>query len=112
VDVVAAAPQRGEVYLVRLDPTIGHEIRKVRPCLVVSPDELNAHLGTLLVAPLTTSGRLRHTRIPCQFQRRHGFVVLDQLRTIDRQRLVKALGRIAATTLTTSLERLRAMFAE
>ena len=74
---------RFEVYLVRLDPTQGHEIRKTRPCVVISPDEMNRHIGTVIVAPLTTKGRPYPTRIPVRFQRKSGQVVLDQIHTID-----------------------------
>ena len=104
-------PQRGEVHLVRLDPTLGSEIQKTRPCVVVSPDELNHHLRTVLVAPMTTGGRVYPWRVPCRFQQRSGFVVLDQLRTIDRERLVARLGRLNAPTVTAVLEVLQEMFA-
>src|SRR3954465_1718024 len=80
---------RGEVHLVRLDPTLASEIQKTRPCVVVSPDELNAHLRTVIVAPMTTAGHAYPWRIRCRFQNRSGYVVLDQLRTVDRERLVK-----------------------
>lgn len=103
---------RGEVHLVGLDPTIGSEIQKTRPCVVVSPDELNAHLRTVIVAPMTTGGRAYPWRIKCRFQRRSGFVVLDQLRTVDRQRLVKRLGALSSTTLSEVLDGLQEMFAQ
>ncbi len=106
------APRRGEVYLVSLDPSVGREIRKARPCLVVSPDELNEHLTTLLVAPMTTGGHRYPFRIPCRFQRRDGFLVLDQLRTIDRSRAVRRLGKLSAPTVRKALNVLREMFAE
>lgn len=105
-------PQRGEVYLIALDPTRGREIRKARPCVVVSPDELNDHLQTLLVAPLTTGGHPYPFRIPCRFQKRKGYVVLDQLRTIDVGWLVKRLGRLSPATKKIVLQRLQEMFAE
>ena len=105
------APRRGEVYLVSLDPTLGQEIRKTRPCVIVSPDELNAHLATFIVAPLTTGGHTYPFRIPCTFQRKRGFVVLDQLRTVDRERLARRLGRLARPTLLTVLRSLQEMFA-
>lgn len=105
-------PQRGEVYLIALDPTRGREIRKTRPCVVVSPDELNDHLQTLLVAPLTTGGHPYPFRIPCRFQKRKGYVVLDQLRTIDVGWLVKRLGRLSPATKKIVLQRLQEMFAE
>lgn len=83
---------RGDVVLVDLDPVRGCEIRKTRPCLVVSPDELNQHLSTFIVAPLTTGSRGYPYRVPCTFQGKHGHVVLDQIRTVDRDRLVRRLG--------------------
>jgi mRNA interferase MazF len=83
---------RFDVILVALDPTQGSEIRKARPCLVVSPDEMNHHLRTLIVAPMTTKGRSYPTRIACAFRGKDGQIVLDQLRTIDRDRIVKRLG--------------------
>lgn len=102
---------RGEVHLVRLDPTLGSEIKKTRPCLVVSPDELNQHLRTLIVAPMTTGGQAYPWRVPCRFQNRSGFVALDQLRTVDSERLVKRLGRLSAGTTTEVLDTLQEMFA-
>ncbi len=86
---------RFEVYLVRLDPAQGHEIQKTRPCVIISPDEMNRHIGTVIVAPMTTKGRLYPTRIPVRFQRKSGQVVLDQIRTIDKTRLVRRLGKIS-----------------
>ena len=108
----AKPPQRGEVHLVRLDPTLGSEIRKTRPCLIVSPDELNLHLRTAVIAPMTTGGQAYPWRIPCRFQQRAGFVVLDQIRTVDRDRLVGRLGRLSSSTVTAVLEGLQEMFAE
>jgi mRNA interferase MazF len=102
---------RGDVHLVRLDPTLGSEIRKTRPCLIVSPDELNQHLRTVIVAPMTTRGRAYPWRVACRFQSRAGFVALDQLRTVDSDRLVKRLGRLSATTVTDVLDTLQEMFA-
>ncbi len=110
--VTRAVPQRGEVHLVRLDPTRGSEIRKTRPCLVVGPDELNQHLRTTIVAPMTTSGRSYPWRIPCRFHDHAGFVALDQLRTIDTERLVKRLGRLTSPTLGEVLLALQEMFAD
>jgi mRNA interferase MazF len=104
-------PRRGEVFLVALDPTIGSEIRKTRPCLIVSPDELNAHLRTVIVAPMTSSGQAYPWRVPCRFQRRAGFVVLDQLRTVDGERLERRLGRLAPDTMERVLATLGEMFA-
>lgn len=103
---------RGDVHLVRLDPTLGSEIQKTRPCVIVSPDELNAHLRTVIVAPMTTAGRDYPWRIRCRFQQRAGYVVLDQLRTIDRERLVKRLGTLSPKTMSAVLSGLQEMFAE
>ncbi len=102
---------RGEVYLVRLDPTRGSEIQKTRPCVVVSPDDLNHYVRTLIVAPMTTGGHTYPFRIPCRFQRRAGHIVLDQVRTVDAERLVRRLGVLAPETLEASLSVLREMFA-
>jgi mRNA interferase MazF len=110
--IAAKAAGRGEVHLVRLDRTLGSEIRKTRPCLVVSPDELNHNLRTAIVAPMTTGGHEYPWRIPCRFQNRSGFVAIDQLRTVDRERLVRRLGRLAPATIAVVLETLQEMFAE
>jgi mRNA interferase MazF len=111
MDLVRVA-LRGEVHLVQLDPTLGSEIRKTRPCVIVSPDELNRHLRTAIVAPMTTGGQAYPWRIACRFQRRSGFVALDQLRTVDRERLVRRLGRLSPGASAAVLEALREMFAE
>lgn len=103
-------PRRGEVYLVALDPSRGREIRKARPCTVLSPDELNDHLQTVLVAPMTTGGHSYPFRIPCRFLRRNGYVVLDQLRTVDTSRLVRRLGKLSTATQRTVLLTLQEMF--
>jgi len=103
---------RGDVHLVRLDPTLGTEIQKTRPCVIVSPDELNAHLRTVIVAPMTTSGSAYPWRIRCRFQKRSGYVVLDQLRTVDRGRLVKRLGILTTETMAEVLGGLHEMFAD
>ena len=110
--IARAAPSRGHVYLVRLDPTLGSEIKKTRPCVVVSPDELNAHLRTVIVAPMTTGGRAYPWRPRCRFQNRPGFVALDQLRTVDIERLLKLLGPLDAKAVDTALRRLQDMFAK
>jgi mRNA interferase MazF len=102
---------RGDVFLVTLDPTQGGEIKKTRPCLVVSPDELNTHLRTFIVAPLTTGAFSYPFRVPCTFQRRSGHVVLDQIRTVDQERLVKRLGALPLPVLEQALAVLREMFA-
>ena len=106
------APRRGDVYLISLDPTRGKEIKKTRPCVVVSPDELNSHLATFIAAPMKRGGHPYPFRIPCRFQRKKGFVVLDQLRTVDRDRMVRRLGRVSSATLQTILDSLQEMFAE
>lgn len=104
-------PARGEVYLINLDPTVGREIRKTRPCVIVSPDELNAHLATFIIAPLTTGSHAYPFRIPCKVAGKAGHVVLDQVRTVDRRRLVKRIGRLSAAAMTSTLEVLQEMFA-
>jgi mRNA interferase MazF len=109
--VAPAFACRGDIYLIGLDPTFGSEIRKTRPCLVVSPDELNEHLRTTIVAPMTTAGQAYPWRVPCRFQRRSGFVALDQVRTVDNERLLSRLGRVENATLVAVLETLREMFA-
>jgi mRNA interferase MazF len=109
---IARSISRGDVQLVRLDPTLGSEIQKTRPCLVVSPDELNLHLRTVIVAPMTTGGQGYPWRVACRFQNRSGFVALDQIRTVDRERLVKRLGRLSLAATTEVLETLQEMFTE
>lgn len=104
--------RRFDVYLVALDPTIGSEIRKTRPCLVVSPDEMNEYLATVIAAPMSTRGRPYPTRVACRFQGKPGQIVLDQLRTVDRARLMKRLGRISPATREEVLAALAEMFAE
>ena len=108
--VASDVVQRGEVFLVDLTPTRGGEIRKTRPCVVVSPNELNIHLRTFIVALLTTGGHLYPFRVPCRFSGRSGYVVLDQIRTVDRERLVRRLGRLAPNTLERALTVLQEMF--
>ena len=98
--------------LVTLDPTVGSEIRKTRPALVVSPDEMNAHIATVIIAPMTTKGRSYPTRVPCTFQGKSGKVVLDQLRTVNKARLVKRLGRLDAATSDAVLATLAELFEE
>ena len=104
--------KRFEVYQVNLDPTIGSEIQKTRACLIISPDEMNNHIATVIVAPMTTKGRDYPTRIPCMFEGKEGQVVLDQIRTVDKARLVKKLGRISASTQKEVLAVLMELFAE
>jgi mRNA interferase MazF len=102
---------RFEVYLINLDPTVGHEIRKARPCLIISPDELNRHVRTVIVAPMTTRGVNLNWRVPCRFQGKHGQVVLDQIRAVDKTRLANRLGMISPRTQVEVLEVLREIFA-
>ena len=103
--------RRGDVFLVSLDPTRGGEIRKTRPCVVVSPDEPNAHLQTFIVAPLTTGSHPYPFRVPCRFEGRAGYIVLDQIRTVDRERSVRKLGKLTPSTLRRTLAILQDMFA-
>lgn len=104
-----APPRRGEVWLVNLDPVVGREIAKSRPAVVVSPDELNAHLATCLACPLTSTVRSWPFRVEITFARRRGSIAIDQVRVLDRERLVRRLGRIDPAP---ALARLREMFAE
>ena len=103
--------RRFDVVLVELDPTRGSEIRKTRPCTVVSPDEMNRSLRTLIVAPMTRGGQRYPTRVPCRFEDSEGFVALDQLRTIDRDRVVRSAGSLEAATQREVLDVLGRMFA-
>lgn len=102
---------RFDVYLVKIDPTVGSEIRKTRPCLVVSPNEANRYSQTLIVAPMTTKGEAYPTRVPCRFGGKQGLVVLDQIRAVDRTRLFKKLGRLNRKTAARVLDVLQEMFA-
>jgi mRNA interferase MazF len=108
---MAMVAGRFDIYLVNLDPTIGSEIKKTRPCLIVSPDEMNRHLQTIIVAPLTTHGRSYPSRVATRFQGKAGQVVLDQLRTVDKSRLVKRLGRLSPAAQAGVLSVLAEMFA-
>jgi mRNA interferase MazF len=103
--------KRFEVYLINLDPTVGSEIQKTRPCLVVSPDEMNRFIRTVIIAPMTTKGTSYPTRVTCKFQGKQGQVVLDQIRTVDKTRLVRRLGRINKQTQAEVLSVLSEMFA-
>jgi len=107
---VARVPSRGEVFLVELDPVRGSEIRKTRPCVVVSPDELNHHLGTTIVAPLTTGQHPYPYRVACRFGGKSGHIVLDQIRTVDHERLRKRLGSVSPATLRAVLGVLAELF--
>jgi mRNA interferase MazF len=111
VALAIARVGRGDVFLVNLNPTRGREIRWTRPCVVVSPDELNAHLRTFIVAPLKTGAYSYPFRVPCTFQGQAGHVILDQIRTVDQERLVKRLGTLSVPVLGQTLAVLREMFA-
>lgn len=108
---MAMAVSRFDVYLISLDPTVGSAIKKTRPCLIVSPDEMNRHIRTVIVAPMTTRGRPYPTRIPCRFRGKAGQVVLDQMRTVDAARLVRKMGRLDNDTGAIVLAVLGEMFA-
>ena len=101
----------GDIWLAQLDPTLGSEIKKTRPCVVISPDDMHAHLRTVIVAPMTTGSRPARFRITLTFQGKQGLIVLDQIRTLDRVRLVKRLGALRAQTLALTLQTLQNMFA-
>ncbi len=104
--------RRFQVYLVNLDPTIGNEIKKTRPCLIISPNEMNRYIGTIIVAPMTTKGRNYPTRIQCSFQDKKGQIVLDQIRTVDKKRLIKKLGTINSKAQNSVLKTLQELFAK
>ena len=109
--MVTRPVNRFDVYLVTLDPTVGSEIQKTRPCLVVSPDEMNHHINTVIVAPMTTKGRPYPSRVSCVFEGKEGQIVLDQLRTVDKTRLARRLGRIDEEAHEAALAVLGEMFA-
>lgn len=88
-----------EVYLISLDPTIGHEIRKIRPCTILSPDEMNEHIQTVIIAPMTTQSHAYPTRVALRFQNKNGWIVLDQIRTVDKRRLIRKLGHLNQKTI-------------
>ena len=102
---------RFDVFLIRLDPTQGREIRKTRPCLIISPDEMNQHIDTVIIAPMTTKGHPYPTRVPVRFKGKSGQIVLDQIRTVDKARLVKRVGKIDELTRTQVLTLLAELFA-
>ena len=102
---------RGEVWLVALDPTLGSEIQKTRPCMIISPPEMHEHLRTVLAAPMTTGNRPAPWRIPVRFEGKDGLILLDQIRALDKQRLMRRLGVIDSMTLGETLDRLREIFA-
>jgi mRNA interferase MazF len=103
--------KRFDVFLINLDPTVGSEIQKARPCLVISPDEMNRFIKTVIVAPMTTKGTSYPSRVSCKFQGKQGQVVLDQIRTVDKTRLARRLGKVDKQTQAEVLSVLSEMFA-
>jgi mRNA interferase MazF len=108
---MAVVVNRFDVFLVNLDPTVGAEIQKTRPCLVISPDEMNRNIRTVIIAPMTSSGKNYPTRVACTFQKKQGQIVLDQIRTIDKNRLLKKIGTIDAQTQWDTIAVLQRLFA-
>jgi mRNA interferase MazF len=108
---MAMVINRFDVYLINLDPTIGSEIQKTRPCLIISPDEMNRHIRTVMVAPMTTAGKDYPTRVKCKFKKKKGQIVLDQIRTIDKTRLIKKIGKIDPKTQIEVISVLQKLFA-
>jgi mRNA interferase MazF len=108
---MAMVVNRFDIYLINLDPTVGSEIQKTRPCLIISPDEMNRHIRTVIVAPMTTASRDYPTRIPCQVKQKKGYIVLDQLRTIDKRRLIKKIGALDSETQLKVISTLQRLFA-
>jgi mRNA interferase MazF len=102
---------RFDVYLINLDPAVGSEIQKTRPCLIISPDEMNRYIRTVIAAPMTSAAKDYPTRVNCKFKRKKGQIVLDQIRTIDKKRLIKKLGSIDATTQLKVISVLQQLFA-
>jgi len=101
-----------DIFLINLDSTVGHEIKKTRPCVVVSPDEMNKHIKTVIIAPMTTKGKNYPTRIKVEFQNKYGWIVLDQIRTVDKKRLVKRLGNLERKTTIKVKETFREMLVD
>jgi mRNA interferase MazF len=108
---MAMVVNRFDVYLINLDPTVGSEIQKTRPFLIISPDEMNRHIRTIIVAPMTTAGKDYPTRVKCKFKKKRGQIVLDQIRTIDKSRLIKKLGEIDPETQIEVISVLQRLFA-
>jgi mRNA interferase MazF len=104
--------KRGDIWLTNLDPTVGSEIQKTRPCMVISPPEMHDHLRTVIVAPMTTGNRPAPFRIPLSFQGKDGLILLDQIRTLDKVRLIKKLGEVSGDTRLDTLRVLREVFAD
>lgn len=109
---VSQAIDRGEIWLVNLDPTVGSEIQKTRPCVIISPSDIHDNVRTVIVAPMTTGSRAAPFRIPVTFEGKTGLILLDQIRTVDKVRLAKRLGIVGRKTLTAALATLRATFAD
>ena len=108
---MAVVVKRFDVFLINLDPTVGSEIQKTRPCLIISPDEMNRHIRTVIVAPMTSAGKEYPTRVPCEFQRKKRQIVLDQIRTIDKSRLIKKVGAVDSQVQAEVISTLQSMFA-
>ena len=108
---MALVVKRFDVYLINLDPTVGSEIQKTRPCLVISPDEMNRHIKTVIVAPMTSAEKEYPTRVSCKFRKKQGQIVLDQIRTLDKSRLIKKLGTIDSKAQLEVISTLQRMFA-
>jgi mRNA interferase MazF len=108
---MAVVVKRFDVYWVGLDPTVGSEIQKTRPCLVISPDEMNQHIRTVIIAPMTSASKDYPSRVSCIFRKKHGHIVLDQIRTIDKARLIKRLGTIDSKAQLEVVSVLQRMFA-
>ena len=103
--------KRFDIYLVNLDQTVGSEIQKTRPCVVISPDEMNKHIRTAIIAPMTSTSKDYPTRVPCTFRKKHGHIVLDQIRTTDKERLIRKLGTIDSRAQLEVVSALQKMFA-
>jgi len=101
-----------EVFLIDLDPTQGHEIQKTRPCLVISPNEMNHHIGTVIIAPITTKSHNYPTRVALEFDRKKGWIVLDQIRTVDKSRLIKKIGDIEPKTINQVKDKIKEMLVD
>jgi mRNA interferase MazF len=108
---MAMVVNRFDVYLVNLDPSVGSEIKKTRPCLIISPDEMNRNIRTVIVAPMTSAGKEYPTRVSCTFRKKRGQIVLDQIRTLDKIRLIKKLGTIDSKAQLDVISILQRMFA-
>ncbi|MBT8340127.1 MAG: type II toxin-antitoxin system PemK/MazF family toxin [Desulfatitalea sp.] len=108
---MAMVVKRFDVYLINLDPTVGSEIQKTRPCLIISPDEMNRHINTVIIAPMSSAGKAYPTRIPCIFKRKQGQIVIDQIRTLDKSRLIKKIGAIDSKAQSEVISTLQRLFA-